>query len=127
MATTFAKLELTDNHPPQGAVFGKLHNEEDKRKVKNFAYYTKMWNNIRQQTVSEHWPFRPLDGLNRFEGTAQSPIATNLACFMATGLRGHPEARGRVCGTRATEDDTGQRGKQTSQPNSGAHDHLMEG
>merc|ERR1711934_1244399 len=37
----------------KGAVFGKLHNEEDKRKVKNFAYYTKMWNNIRQQTGLE--------------------------------------------------------------------------
>ena len=54
MATTVAKLELTDSHPPQSAVFDKLHNEEDKRKMKNFGYYTKMWNNIRQQTVSEH-------------------------------------------------------------------------
>jgi len=37
----------------KSAVFDKLHNEEDKRKMKNFGYYTKMWNNIRQQTGIE--------------------------------------------------------------------------
>ena len=34
-------------------MFDKIHTEEDKRKMKNFGYYTNMWNSIREQTVCD--------------------------------------------------------------------------
>jgi len=37
----------------KSAVFNKIHNDEDKRKMKNFGYYTNMWNKIRHETGVE--------------------------------------------------------------------------
>lgn len=35
------------------AVFDKIHTEEDKRKMKNYGYYTNMWSKIKEETQVE--------------------------------------------------------------------------